>query len=108
VSSELGVAVLNALEEEISSFAMEGVLLNASPTLVFSPIRALAEAAETLRQQFGSDMAEIRGLLDEIYDDLPSSSWRPAIGRRIARIEAVRAVPETWLGKPPASGAEAE
>jgi len=108
VASELGVAVLNALEEEISSFAMEGVFLNAWLTLVFNRIRLLAEAAEMLRQQFGADMAEIRGLLNGIYDDLPNPSWSSAIERRIARIEAVRAVPESWLGKPPASREEAE
>src|SRR5271168_3527213 len=34
-ASELGVTVLNALEEEIRSFAMEGVFLNAWLTLVF-------------------------------------------------------------------------
>ena len=53
-------------------------------------------------------MAEIRDLLEQIYDELPTPFWSPAIEKRIARIEAARAVPETWLGKPPASREEAE
>ena len=107
-ASELGVAVLNALEEGISSFAVEGIFLNAWLTLAFKRVHVLAGDAEPLRQQFGSEVVEIRGLLDEIYDELPSPSWSPAIGKRIARIEAARAVPQTWLGKPPASNEEAE
>ena len=107
-ASELGVAVLNALEEGISSFAIEGVFLNAWLTFAFKRVHVLAGDAEPLRQQFGSEVAEIRGLLDEIYDELPSPSWSPAVEKRIARIEAARAVPETWLGKPPASNEEAE
>jgi hypothetical protein len=107
-ASELGVAVLNAMEEEVSSFAMEGVFLNAWLTLAFKRIHLFAEDAEQLRQQFGTDMAEIRGLLEQICDDLPSPSWSPALDKRIARIETARATPETWLGKPPASNEEAE
>lgn len=106
-ASELGLAVLNALEEEISSFAMEGVFLNAWLTLVFRRLHVFAEDAERLRQRFGAEMAEIRDLLEQIYDGLPSPSWSPSIEKRIARIEAARAVPETWLGKPPASREEA-
>lgn len=107
-ASEFGLAVLNALEEEISSFAMEGVFLNAWLTLVFRRLHVFAEEAERLRQQFGAEMAEIRDLLEQIYDELPSPSWSLSIEKRIARIEAARAVPETWLGKPPASREEAE
>lgn len=107
-ASELGVAVLNAMEEEVSSFAMEGVFLNAWLTLAFKRIHVFAEGAEQLRQQFGADMAEIRGLLEQICDDLPSPSWSPVMYKRIARIEAARAAAETWLGKPPTSYEEAE
>ena len=107
-ASELGVAVLNAMEEEVSSFAMEGVFLNAWLTLAFKRIHLFAEDAKQLRQQFGTDMAEIRGLLEQICDALPSPSWSPAMDQRIARIETARAAPETWLGKPPASNEEAE
>ncbi|MGD0860992.1 MAG: hypothetical protein ABR912_16995 [Terracidiphilus sp.] len=107
-ASELTVAVLNALDEGISSFAMEGVFLNAWLTLACRRNHVLADDREGLRQQFGAELPEIRNLLNEIYDDLPIPSWSPAIEKRLARIEAARAIPETWLGKPPASKGEAE
>jgi hypothetical protein len=107
-ASELAVAVLNALDEGISSFAMEGVFLNAWLTLACRRNQVLADDREGLRQQLGAEAPEIRNLLNEIYDDLPSPSWSPAVEKRLARIEAARAVPETWLGKPPASNEEAE
>lgn len=107
-ASELAVAVLNALDEGISSFAMEGVFLNAWLTLVCRRNHVLEEDRERLREQFGANLTEIQNLLNEIYYDLPSPSWSPAIEKRLARIEVARAVPETWLGKPPASKGEAE
>jgi hypothetical protein len=107
-ASELAVAVLNALDEGISSFAIEGVFLNAWLTLVCRRNHVLADDREGLRQQLGMEVPEIRNLLNEIYDDLPSPSWSPAVEKRFARIEAARAVPETWLGKPPATKGDAE
>jgi hypothetical protein len=107
-ASELAVAVLNALDEGISSFAMEGVFLNAWLTLACRRNQVLADDREGLRQQLGAEVPEIRNLLNEIYDDLPSPSWSPAVEKRLARIEAARAVPETWLGKPPATKGDAE
>jgi hypothetical protein len=107
-ASELAVAVLNALDEGISSFAIEGVFLNAWLTLACRRNHVLADDREGLRQQLGAEVPEIRNLLNEIYDDLPSPSWSPAVEKRLARIEAARAVPETWLGKPPATKGDAE
>jgi hypothetical protein len=107
-ASELAVAVLNALDEGISSFAIEGVFLNAWLTLACRRNHVLADDLEGLRQQLGTRVPEIRNLLNEIYDDLPSPSWSPAVEKRLARIEAARAVPETWLGKPPATKGDAE
>jgi hypothetical protein len=95
---ELAVAVLIALDEGISSFAMEGVFVNAWLTLACQRNHVHVDHREDLRQQFGAELPEIRNLLNEIYDDLPSPSWSPAIEKRIARIEVARAVPETWLG----------
>lgn len=93
-ASELAVAVLNALDEGISSFAMEGVFLNAWLTLACRRNHVLEEDRERLREQFGANLPEIQNLLNEIYDDLPSPSWSPAIEERLARIEVARAVPE--------------
>jgi hypothetical protein len=107
-ASELAVAVLNALDEGISSFAIEGVFLNAWLTLACRRNHVLADDREGLRQQLGTEVPEIRNLLNEIYDDLPSPSWSPAVEKRLARIEAARAVLETWLGKPPATKGDAE
>ncbi len=107
-AAELAVAVLNALDEGISSFAMEGVFLNAWLTLACRRNQVLADDREELRQQFGVELPEIRNLLNEIHDDLPSPSWSPAIEKRLAQIEAARAIPETWLGKPPTSKGDAE
>lgn len=100
--------MLNALEEGISSFAMEGVFLNAWFSLISRRLHIFADDAEGLRQHFGADMAEIRELLEEVYDELPSPSWSPAIEKRFQRIEVARSVPETWLGRPPASIEEVE
>jgi hypothetical protein len=107
-ASELGVAVLNALDEEVSSFAMEGAFLNAWLTYAFRRMRVPAGEAERLRRNFGTEMKEILGLLEHICDELPSPAWNTAFDKRMARIEAARATPETWLGRPPASKGEAE
>lgn len=107
-ASELGVAVLNAQEEEVSCFAMEGVFLNAWLTYCFRRIRVPAVQAEEVRRKFGAEMSEILGLLEEIFDELPGPTLSSAFNNRMARIEAARAVPETWLGRSPASKGEAE
>jgi hypothetical protein len=106
--SELGVATLEAHEEGISSFAMEGVFFNAWLSQLAKRLHILPEDGERLREKFGADVAELRGLLEEFNDDLPTPSWNPSIEKRIAKIESARAIPETWLGKAPASKEEAE
>jgi hypothetical protein len=107
-ASELGVAVLNALEEEISSFAMEGAFLNAWLTYAFRRMRVSSDAAERLRLKFGTEMSEIFDVLERISDELPCPTWNTAFDKRMARIESARTAPETWLGRPPASEEEAE
>jgi hypothetical protein len=107
-ASELGVAVLNALDEEVSSFAMEGAFLNAWLTYAFRRMRVPTDVAERLRGTFGTRMKEIFTLLEQICDDLPSLTRSTALDKRIARIEAARAAAETWMGRPPASKGEAE
>jgi hypothetical protein len=49
----------------------------------------------------GIDLGAIPILLYEIYETLPDRAWSTSIEKRIARIEAVRAEPDTWLGKSP-------
>ena len=107
-ASELGVAVLNALDEEVSSFAMEGAFLNVWLTYSFRRMRVLTDLAERLRETFGTEMKKILALLEQICDDLPSLIRSTAFDKRMARIEAARAAAETWLGRPPASKGEAE
>ena len=107
-ASELGVSVLNALDEEVSSFAMEGAFLNAWLIYCFRRMRVPADEAERLRRNFGTEMKEILALLEQICDDLPSPTRSTAFDKRMARIETARAAPETWLGRPPASKEEAE
>jgi hypothetical protein len=107
-ASELGVAVLNALDEEVSSFAMEGAFLNAWLTYSFRRMQVPTDVGERLRGTFGTEMKEILALLEQICDDLPSLTRSTAFDKRMARIEAARAAAETWLGRPPASKGEAE
>jgi hypothetical protein len=107
-ASELGVAVLNALDEEVSSFAKEGAFLNAWLTYSFRRMRVPTGEAERLRRTFGTEMKEILALLEQICDDLPSPTRSSAFDKRMARIEAARAAAETWLGRSPASKGEAE
>jgi hypothetical protein len=107
-ASELGVAVLNALDEEVSSFAMEGAFLNAWLIYAFRRMRVPKDEAERLRRTFDKEMKEILALLEQNCDDLPSPTRSAAFDKRVARIEAARAAPETWLGRPPASKGEAE
>lgn len=107
-ASELGVAVLNALDEEVSSFAVEGVFLNAWLNYAFRRMRVATNEAERLRRHFGTEMTEILALLEQISDELPGPTRSPAFEKLTGRIEAARTVQETWLGRPPASKGEAE
>jgi hypothetical protein len=107
-ASEMGVAVLTALDEEVSSFAMEGAFLNAWLTYCFRRLRIPTDEAERLRRTFGTKMKEILALLKQICQDLPSLTQSIVFDKRMARIEAARVASETWLGRPPASKGEAE
>ena len=71
VASELSVAVLKALDEAISSFAMEGVFFNAWLTLACRRNNIHGNDRIELQEQFGVDLPEIRNLLNDIYDELP-------------------------------------
>jgi hypothetical protein len=107
-ASKLGVAVLNALDEKVNSFAMEGAFLNAWLTYCFHRVRVPTDEAERLRRNFGTEMKEILALLEQICDDLPCPTRSTAFDKRMARIETARAAPETWLGRTTASKGEAE
>lgn len=87
---------------------MEGAFLNAWLTYAFRRIRVPTGEAERLRCNLGTEMKEILGLLQRICDELPSPTHSTAFDKLMARIESARAVPETWLGRPPASKGEAE
>jgi hypothetical protein len=107
-ASELGVAVLNAQDEELSSFAVEGAFLNAWLTYCFRRMRVPSNEAERLRRNFGTGMTEILTLLEQVCDELSCPTLTPAFEKRLARIEAARTAPDTWLGRPPVSSGEAE
>ena len=87
---------------------MEGASLNAWLTYCFRRMRVPTDEAERLRRTFGTEMKEILALLELIYEDLPSPTRSTAFDKHMARIEAARSAPETWLGRPPASKGEAE
>jgi hypothetical protein len=106
-SSELCVAVLNALKEGISSFAMEGVFFNAWLSAVCRRIHVPADERERLREHFGAELSELQQVLEQSYDRLPMPSWSDSAVKAIARIESARSVPDTWLGTPPGSLHEA-
>ena len=69
--SELGFAALQAHEEGVSSFAMEGAFFNSWLSQAAKRLRILSENAERLRTRFGAELAELRDLLEQIHDDLP-------------------------------------
>jgi hypothetical protein len=107
-ASELGVAVLNAVDEEVSSYAMEGALLNTWLTYCFRRMYVPSGGAERVRLEFGTKTKEILQLMEQIYDELPVPTCNPGFEKRMARIETARAAPESWLGRQPASIGEAE
>jgi hypothetical protein len=101
-ASELGVSVLNALDEEVSSFAMEGAFLNAWLIYCFRRMRVPADEAERLRRNFGTEMKKILALLEQICDDLPSPTRSTAFDKRMARIETARTAQKRgWVARLP-------
>jgi hypothetical protein len=102
-ASEFAIAVLCAHDQGLSSFAVEELFSEAWLDYVLRHRRALETAPDpTDQQRFDRiDIGAIPMLLYEIYETLPDRTWSTSIEKRIARIEAARAEPDTWLGKSP-------
>jgi len=101
--SEFAIAVLCAHDQGLSSFAVEELFSEAWLDYVLRHRRTPETAPDpTDHQRFDEiDLGAIPMLLYEICETLPDRTWSTSIEKRIARIEAARAEPDTWLGKLP-------
>jgi hypothetical protein len=106
-SDELAIAAMYALEDGVSSFAMEGVFLNGWLILAARRLGITIEA-QGIREKMGADVKEICELLRAFDQELGPANWEEAMRRHLGKVEAARAEPGTWLGKPPASPKQAE
>jgi hypothetical protein len=102
-ASEFAIAVLCAHDQGLSSFAVEELFSEAWLDYVLRHRRTPETAPDpTNHQRFDRiDIGAIPMLLYEICETLPDRAWSTSIEKRIARIEAARAAPDTWLGKLP-------
>jgi hypothetical protein len=102
-ASEFAIAVLCAHDQGLSSFAVEELFSEAWLDYLLRHRRVPETAPDpTDHQRFDRiDFGSIAKLLYEIYETLPDRAWSTSIEKRIARIEAARAEPDTWLGKSP-------
>jgi hypothetical protein len=113
-ASELGIAVLSAHEHGISSFAVEQIFRESWLDAAVRRSRAAdSEWDPTDHHRFDYvDRASVRNVLNQLRDDLPEQrlpvSMSAVIEKRIAKIEAARAIDGSWLGKPPAPSQEGE
>jgi hypothetical protein len=113
-ASELGIAVLSAHEQGISSFAVEQIFRESWLDAAVRRSRAAdSEWDPTDHHRFDYvDRASVRNVLNQLRDDLPEQrlpvSMSAVIEKRIAKIEAARAIDGSWLGKPPAPSQEGE
>lgn len=107
VSGELAIAAMYALEDGVSSFAMEGVFLNGWLALAANRL-GISGSAQSIRERLGSQAKELRDLLSALDSDLGPVEWDETMRRHLAKVETVRKEPGTWLGRPPASPARAE
>ncbi|MGP8185813.1 MAG: hypothetical protein ACLQKY_07045 [Terracidiphilus sp.] len=106
-SDELGISAMYAMEDGVSSFAMEGVYLNGWLTLATKRL-GITGLAQGIRERLGAQVKELCDLLAALNNELGAVEWDEAMRRHFAKVEAARAEPGTWLGKPPASPARAE
>lgn len=102
-ASEFTIAVLCAHDQGLSSFAVEELFREAWLNYLLRHRRVPETAPDpTDHQRFDRiEIGAIPKLLYEIYQTLPDRAWSASIEKRIARIEAARAEPDTWLGKSP-------
>ena len=113
-ASEFGIAVLSAHEQGISSFAVEQIFRESWLDAVIRRSRAAdSEWDPTDHHRFDYiDAASVRNVLNQIRDSLPERhpgvSMSSEIEKRIVKIEAARAVDESWFGKPSAPSQEGE
>lgn len=96
-ASEFAIAVLSAHDQGLSSFAVEELFSEAWLDYVLRHRRAPEIAPDpTDHQRFDRiDIGAIPMLLFEIYETLPDRALGTSIEKRIARIEAARAEPDT-------------
>jgi hypothetical protein len=106
-SDELGIAAMYAMEDGVSSFAMEGVYLNGWLTLAANRL-GITGLAQGIRERLGAQVKELCDLLSALDNELGPVEWDEAMRRHLAKVEAVREEPGTWLGKPPVSPGRAE
>ena len=102
--SEFAIAALCAHDQGLSSFAVERLFREAWLDFLFRPIRVTnrSDSDPTDHSRYENiDFGGIRQLLNRIHEGLNNQAWTDAVEKRIARIEAARAVPGTWLGRPP-------
>jgi hypothetical protein len=106
-SDELGIAAMYAMEDGVSSFAMEGAYLNG--WLKFAANRlGITLSAQSIRERLGPQAKELRDLLSAFDSELGPIEWDEAMRRHLASIEKAREEPGTWLGKAPAWPARAK
>ncbi len=106
-SAEMGIAAMYAMEDGVSSFAMEGVYLNGWLTLAAHRL-GITGLAQSIRDRLGAQVKELCDLLNALDSQLGPVEWDEAMRRHFAKVKAAREEPGTWLGKPPASPARAE
>jgi hypothetical protein len=106
-SDELGIAAMYAMEDGVSSFAMEGVYLNGWLTLAAHRL-GITGLAQGIRERLGAQVKELCELLSACDSELGAVEWDETMRRHLAKVEAAREEPGTWLGKPPVSPARAE
>lgn len=106
-SGELAIAAMYALEDGVSSFAMEGVFLNGWLALVVNRL-GIAGSAQSIRERLGSQAKELRDLLNALDSEFGPVEWDETMRRHLAKVEAARKEPGAWLGRPPVSPARAK
>jgi hypothetical protein len=106
-SDELGIAAMYAMEDGVSSFAMEGVYLNGWLTLTANRL-GITGLAQSIRNRLGAQVKELCDLVAALDVELGPVEWDETMRRHLAKVEAARDEPGTWLGKPPVSPARAE
>lgn len=107
-SGELAIAAMYALEDGVSSFAMESAFVNAWLIEAAKRVGITAGSAQAIRDRLGDGMKEMRALLRALDEEFGPVEWNEAMRRHLAKIESTRDEPETWLGRTPLSPRRAE